>query len=123
MRVTVSDDQLVVQLTKRESIYAMRQRLTVPKSSISTIEWLDEFRDWRTYEFRAPGSYLPGVIIAGSFYSPQGWDFVYASKPNGWTRPLLKDVLVITTSKRRFKRIILKLHEDEAKRIIAWLKK
>ncbi len=68
-----------------------------------------------------PGSYLPRWIMAGSYWSDDGWDFVYAKKPRGMLKPILHNVLVVTTTKDRYKRIIVEITKENANEITHWL--
>lgn len=120
MRLVTLSDQLIIRLSRSEMLYAFRRKLTISRHSVVKVEWVAQFKTWPKYEFRCPGSYLPGVIMAGSYFSPDGWDFVYAPKPKGWTRPTLTNVLVITTKRWRYRRIILNLPESQAQEIARW---
>jgi hypothetical protein len=70
-----------------------------------------------------PGSYLPAWIMAGSYWSEEGWDFVLAKKPKGLMQPVLFDVLVVETKKDRYKRVIIRMKEEKSKEILKWWKK
>lgn len=122
MRVTTRSKTLVIQLEGMECVYALRRKLVVPKSSIVSVTWQPEFTDWRRPEFRLPGSFLPGAIIAGSFYTKQGWDFIYSTKPRGWTHPTLSGVMVVETNKKRYARVIVGVPESMAKEVATWHK-
>ncbi len=122
MTVTTTDDSLTLRLTKREMVNALRSKVVIPKSTVTSVEWKDVFKDWPPKELRIGGTYLPGVIMAGSYISSRGWDFVYAHKPKGWTRPELREVLVITTNRKRYRRIILSMPKSSAKEYEAWAK-
>jgi hypothetical protein len=123
MRVITQADQVVLKFEGIEQLYAFCRQLVVVRDQISSITFEPVFKDWQKIEFRAPGSFLPGVILAGSFYTSNGWDFIYGLKPRGWTRPVLEKVLVITTTKRRYRRIIVSIGETQAKEIISWFNK
>ncbi len=120
MRIVPHRDRLEIKFEGIECVYAFRRKIIVPKNIIRKIHWEEGFQDWRTIEFRLPGSFLPGAIIAGSFYAKEGWDFIYSTRPSGWTRPKLKDVLVIETNKQRYRRIIIGYNLEQAKEVLAW---
>ena len=69
---------------------------------------------------RMPGSYLPRWIMAGSYWSDEGWDFIYAHKPKGLIKPILHKVLVITTKKDKYKRLIIETNKENAQEIESW---
>lgn len=121
MQISKQDEWLTVNFQKSEAFYAVRSRLTIKKKDIESISWEAEFQDWPSWHLRLPGTYLPGFLMAGSYYSPVGWDFIYASNPKGWTRTRLNRVMVIRTKKNRFKRVILSCSQETAKELIQWL--
>lgn len=123
MKLITTPQHLIVDLEGAEVLWGMKSKVIVLKNSISDLEWCPEFSDWRKYEFRMPGTYVPGAIIAGSFWTNAGWDFIYVRQPHGMWRPRLPDVLVIETKNERYKRIIVNCSSKEAERLRAWLKK
>ena len=122
MRLVTQANQIVLKFEGIEQLYALRRQLTVQKSSVVSAEYIAVFKDWQKIELRLPGTFLPGVILAGSFYTSNGWDFIYGLKPRGWTRPTLHGVLVIETPKQRFRRIIVTVSETQANEVKQWLK-
>jgi hypothetical protein len=80
------------------------------------------FDEWRRWEVRMPGASIPGHLVAGSYWTEEGWDFVYVVNPRGFIKPKADNVLVIETSQSRYKRIILSYDEAEAKKIVSWWK-
>ena len=89
-------------------------------SDILNISWHEKFSDWPSLQVRMPGSYLPAWIMAGSYWNDEGWDFVLAKKPKGLMVPVLFDVLVIETSKAKYRRIIVQMSQKKAQEIIKW---
>ncbi len=77
MKITPMKTMLRVQLEGREQVFALRAKIDIPRKSILSVEWKDVFRDWKTWEVRIPGTGLPGVLFAGSYWTEDGWDFMY----------------------------------------------
>ena len=117
-----TNDSIAFILEGAEQVLAFRAKIKVDKSDITSINWYDRFNEWPSLQVRMPGSYLPSWVMAGSYWNEEGWDFVLAKKPKGLVQPLLFDVLVIETSKDKYKRIILKMTKDKAQTIINWWK-
>lgn len=122
MYTVTTNDSIAFILEGAEQVLAFRAKIKVDKSDITSINWYDRFNEWPSLQVRMPGSYLPSWVMAGSYWNEEGWDFVLAKKPKGLVQPLLFDVLVIETSKDKYKRIILKMTKDKAQTIINWWK-
>lgn len=122
MYTVTTTDSLSFILEGAEQVLAFRAKVKINKSDILSIKWYEKFSDWPSLQVRMPGSYLPAWIMAGSYYSEEGWDFVLAKKPKGLMQPLLFDVLVVETKKDKYKRVVLKMSQSEAEAIIEWWK-
>ncbi|MDB5183252.1 MAG: hypothetical protein JWO47_1036 [Candidatus Saccharibacteria bacterium] len=123
MIITTEEDGLCVILHGREQLWALRAKLQINRDDILNISFVGMFDDWRKWEVRMPGASIPGRLLAGSYWTEEGWDFVYVVNPRGFVKPKADNVLVIETDQTRYKRIILSYDTAEAKRIVAWWKK
>lgn len=122
MYYTLTNNTLAFILEGVEQVAALRAKIPIDKKDIISVKWHDVFSEWNTLLVRMPGSYLPRWIMAGSYWSDDGWDFVYAKKPRGMLKPILHKVLVVTTSKDRYKRIIIETTKENSQEIINWWK-
>lgn len=120
MYYTLTNSTLAFILEGSEQIVALRAKIRVEKPDIISMQWHEVFSEWNTLLVRMPGSYLPGWIMAGSYWTEDGWDFVFAKKPRGLLRPILHSVLVITTKRPRYRRLVIETTEENAKEIISW---
>lgn len=120
MYYTLTKSSLSLILEGSEQVLALRAKITIDKDDITSVEWHDTFSEWESLMVRMPGSYLPHWIMAGSYWTENGWDFVFARKPRGMMRPVLHEVLVIKTAKPRYRRLIVKLSKQNAQEIITW---
>lgn len=120
MYYTFTNQTLTFVLEGAEQVAALRAKVTVEKSTITDITFHEVFSDWHGMMVRLPGSYMPRFIMAGSYWTEEGWDFVYAHKPRGLRVPIVHNVLVISTTKDRYKRLILETSSENAQEIIAW---
>ena len=105
-----------------EQVAALRAKVSVDKDDIISVEFHEVFNDWHGMLVRLPGSYLPRWIMAGSYWTDEGWYFVYAKKPRKILKPVLQNVLVVTTKKDKFKYLVIESNSDDAKEIINWWK-
>lgn len=103
-----------------EQVLAFRAKVSANRQDIVSIDWYDKFNDWPSLLVRMPGSYLPAWIMAGSYWSDEGWDFVLAKKPRGLTQPLLFDVLVVETNLNKYRRIIIRMEKAKAEEVLNW---
>ncbi len=120
MYYTLSDTDLTFVLERAEQVAALRAKVSIPLATIQTIDWHAVFSDWRGLMVRMPGSYMPRFVMAGSYWTDDGWDFVYARKPRGLRVPILHKVLVVTTNQDKYRRIIIETTKDNADEIIHW---
>ncbi|MDQ3093758.1 MAG: hypothetical protein M3Q70_01090 [bacterium] len=123
MYITETNDTLSVILEGGEQIAALKARVRIPKRAIQKISYAERFNDWRNWEVRMPGTYAPKLLMAGSYWTEEGWDFVYAKKPKGFVKPVVEDVLVIETDINRFRRVIITCSKERTDELLAWWKR
>lgn len=123
MTITADQDGLSIILHGREQMWALRAKVNVPKSAIKNIHYEILFEDWRKWEIRMPGASIPGHLVAGSFWTEEGWDFLYVVNPRGFVKPKADKVLVVETTQNRYSRIITSCEPREAAKIIKWWQK
>ena len=111
---------LTIELQGREQIWALKSKVIVAKKDIISVDFLEFFKDWRKWEVRLPGTGMPGKLIAGSFWTEEGWDFLYLTNLRGWLNPIVHNVLYIETKQPKFRRIILSCNKKEADQIKEW---
>lgn len=122
--VYVTDKKdLTIELHGKEQMLALKAKIKISKKDINLVEFKDYFKDWKKWEVRFPGTGMPGVLVAGSFWTEDGWDFLYLKNPHGWLNPFVHDVLYIETKLQKFKRIIISSDKKEAEKIIKWFNK
>jgi hypothetical protein len=111
MKLNLTDDTLQIELDFWEQIWAFsfEKTLTIPLSHILNVSTAEPTSNWA--EIRAPGTFLPGVIKAGTYYNPGGKEFWYVTRE--------KDYLTLELRDESFKRIVLTIDNalDWANRI------
>ncbi len=120
MYYTLSDTSLTFVLERAEQVAALRAKVVIPAETILNVTWQEVFSDWRGLMVRMPGSYMPRFVMAGSYWTDEGWDFVFARKPRGLRVPILHKVLVVTTNQDKYRRIIIETVKENANEIIHW---
>lgn len=121
MKVLRNKDILRIQLEGQEQLWALKSHIDLRRKDILYAEWCEYFDDWKKYELRLPGTYAPGLLAAGSFWTENGWDFLYVTNPKGFTNPVAKQVLLIETELDKYRRLILSLDYQEAAKVLTWM--
>jgi hypothetical protein len=69
VRVTRSNDIVTLKLGPVDSVFALKGRLDIPRSHISSVEVIDrsEVPSTEGAWLRAPGTHVPGLIRYGSY--------------------------------------------------------
>ncbi len=106
-----------------EQVIALRAKVSIRKSDIVQVTWHEAFQAWPVWQMRMPGSYLPKWVMAGSYYGDDGWDFILARKPRGLAKPIIHDVLVVTTKQEKYRRVIIQSTKDAYNEINDWYKR
>ncbi|MBD1913753.1 MULTISPECIES: hypothetical protein [unclassified Leptolyngbya] len=105
MYLTLNPTHLYIHLEGYERLWSFHlgSCIEVPLNHIAQVSTDLPLSTWR--ELRAPGTSLPGVIKAGTYYTERGREFWYVTKPS---------VLTIDVRDNYYKRIVLSLHDNEA---------
>ena len=64
-QVSVSDGKLIIDVQGWDKLWALKSRLEIPLEHISGVR---SAADERARGIRLPGTYVPGLITAGTFY-------------------------------------------------------
>jgi len=66
--LTVENDKLVLEVQGWDKLWALKSRLETPLGNIRSVGADAAIARGWWKGFRAPGTHLPGIIIAGTFY-------------------------------------------------------
>jgi hypothetical protein len=109
----VTHDELIITLTGVDALWALKRKLVVSRSTITSAKVFDRKATIRLLRLRLWGSYLPGVVCAGTFSVSKK-----AGVPPGsrafCSMYRAKQVLIITTSNTRPGLVIVQVAEPEA---------
>jgi hypothetical protein len=122
MTITTSPQALTIELHGREQFWALRAKVLVDHSSITNMRFEPMFQDWRKWQVRMPGTHAPKLLLAGSYWTEEGWDFLYIKRPIGFLKPKVENVLVIETSQDKYRRLIISVDKKLATGIVKWWK-
>ncbi len=100
--VSVSENKLIMEIKGWHKLWAFKGRLEVPLQNIidsrpATSE--------RVRGFRFPGTYIPWVITAGSYYGKEGWVF--------WDVCNLKQAIALNLRANRYSKLVVEVRNPQ----------
>lgn len=114
MKIELTDEKLEIVLEGWERFWSLRGRISIEAKNITNVEWISgTVNRSRLRGLRAPGTGLPWVFYAGSFYRKSGWEFWYLNvrKPG---------CLIITTNQKRYRVVRVTVSEELAQKVTGW---
>ncbi|HBB30874.1 MAG TPA: hypothetical protein DDZ80_15230 [Cyanobacteria bacterium UBA8803] len=105
MNLSIIDNKLRIELEWYEQLWAFNwdKILEIPLAHIESATTDEPPSNWQ--EIRAPGTFLPGVIKAGTYYTTRGKEFWYVTKDGNY--------LVLELRDASFKKIALTLEQNQ----------
>jgi hypothetical protein len=106
MNLSIIGDKLQIELEWFEQLWAFYfdKIIEIPLAHIIRVTTEEPASNWA--EIRAPGTFLPGVIKAGTYYTKRGKEFWYVTSD--------KHYLTLELDHESYRRIILTLDQNEA---------
>jgi hypothetical protein len=105
MKIDVSNHQIIIHLSGTERLWAFHlgSTITIPAAHIKSVSNAEPASNWK--EIRAPGTFIPGVIKSGTYYSDRGREFWYVTRE--------KDYLILELKDEYYKWITLTIDNSE----------
>lgn len=103
MHLRIENGNLLIQLTFWEKLWSLHGSLSVPLPHVAELKHSIPVSSWK--ELKLPGSFVPGVIKAGTYLTPRGKEFWSVTRWAG------KQV-TIELRDEKYKRIVLGLPPD-----------
>ena len=101
--VTLNDDTFIFEIKGFHKIWAMESKITISKENIiRAYQNKNEFTFWSG--FRMPGTEIPGIITAGTFYK-KGRNF--------WDVMNKKNSLIVELKDSYYKKLIIEVENPE----------
>ncbi len=97
MKLEIHKKELKISLSFWESVWSIKRSLVVRLDQITEVN--GNKPKWGWLVLRLPGTFVPGVIRAGSYWTKRGWEFWYAVRKRPFVTLELRD--------HHYKRIIL----------------
>lgn len=106
MQLVMDADRLELSLEGLEHVWAFRLRpISVPLAHVTRAEASMPRTSWK--ELRAPGTAVPGLIKAGTYYTPRGREFWYV------VRSRTRRPLTIELSGEPFQRLVIVIEDAQ----------
>ncbi|GKS67560.1 hypothetical protein YTPLAS73_11070 [Nitrosarchaeum sp.] len=107
MKVFSDQKYLYIKFTVLEKILGIHGSFRIPLQKISEIHSNIPKQSWK--EIRCPGTFLPGMIKAGTYLTDRGKEFWYVTRKNHH--------IVIELKQGFYNRIILSVNKDVINKI------
>ncbi len=104
-RVTIDGENLLIEIEGADKLWALKSRLSVPLGNVRGVS-ADPGGTEGPTGLRAPGTYVPGVITAGTFHVDGErvfWDVHDPTK-----------AVVVELSDQRYSRLIIEVDDPRA---------
>lgn len=102
--VTENGNEFIFEIKGLHKIWALKSKIIVSKENIiRAYQNENEFTFWKG--FRMPGTEIPGIIAAGTFYK-KGRNF--------WDVNNIKNALVVELKDNYYKKLIIEVENPEA---------
>ncbi len=113
MEIVLGAEEMVVKLGVLEKIASVKfTDIRVPRKDVVRAEAAVPESSWR--ELRIPGTYFPGLIKAGSYSTPRGFEFWYVTKK--------RSPISINIANHTYARLIFGAANVDADAINQWAK-
>jgi hypothetical protein len=104
MKLNLENDNLTIELEWYEQLWAvtLNQQMQIPLNHIDQATTAEPESNWA--EIRAPGTFLPGVIKAGTYYTKHGREFWYVTMD--------KNYLTLDLHSEPYRRLIITIPDN-----------
>ncbi|AFY92321.1 hypothetical protein [Chamaesiphon minutus] len=104
MQLNLTTNRLTIELEWYEQLWAvtLERQMHIPLSRIDRATTEEPQSNWA--EIRAPGTFLPGVIKAGTYYTKRGKEFWYVTSD--------RDYLTLELHDEPYRRIVITIPDN-----------
>ena len=107
MNINIVEQSLQIEFTVKEQFLAVRfnKFWEIPLPHIQQVTTAEPKATWK--EIRSPGTFIPGLVKAGTYHTPRGKEF--------WLVNCRKDnYLTIELQNENYKRIVMTVDDNES---------
>jgi hypothetical protein len=104
MKLNLTTDRLTIELEWYEQLWAVTldRQMRIPLDRIERATTAEPQSNWA--EIRAPGTFLPGVIKAGTYYTKRGKEFWYVTAD--------KDYLTLSLHDEPYRQVVITIPDN-----------
>ncbi len=106
VEIAVSGGNLVLHVRGADQLWALKSSLEIPLAHVAGIKADSEAAKGWWHGVRMPGTNIPGVLTAGTFYQDGKWVFWDVHHPD--------KVVVIDLKDERYQQLIVEVADPEA---------
>jgi hypothetical protein len=103
-KVSISSGKLIIDVQGLHKVWAFKSRLEIPIEHISAVR---RAAAERVKSIRLPGTSIPGLITAGTYYEPN-------EKPVFWDVSDQEKAIAIDLQDERFSTVVIEVADPEA---------
>ena len=103
MKLSITNNKLRIELSFAEKFASLKNSFEIPLKNIRFVSTKKPKAG--IFDIRAPGTYIPGLIRAGTYFSKRGREFWFVKKN--------KNHLIIELADEKYTRIILSIENNK----------
>ena len=105
VKVHISDENVRFEIQGLYVFLAMRRQLTVARQHITDVR-IESLPRFGLHGIRAPGTHLPGVIVAGTFHQGDGRSFYCVTR--------FAKALIVELINEPYRRLVINVDDEDA---------
>ena len=106
VRVSIRDDWAIFEVQGWHKLWAFKSRLRIPLAHVEKVRVDPNVSTGLWKGFRMPGTHLPGVLVAGTFYK--------GGKRSFWDVSNKQNVIVVELSGELYQQLIIEVDDPPA---------
>jgi hypothetical protein len=105
-RLEITDGKLIIEVEGADKLWALKSSLTIPLAHISSVDHDPEAAGKWWHGIKAPGTNLPGVVTAGTFYR--------AGEKVFWDVHHPENTIIITLHDESYQKLVIEVADPAA---------
>lgn len=101
----IENGNLIINVEGADKLWALKSHLTIPLMHITSVKYDPEVARGWWHGFRLPGTQIPGVITAGTFYQHHEWAFWDVHHP--------EKTIIITLKDEGYQKLVIEVEDTD----------
>ncbi len=106
VEISIADGRVHFEVNGWDKLWALHSRLEIPVEHIRAVRADPEAARGRWHGFRLPGTQIPGLLTAGTFYQDGEWVFYDVHHPD--------NTIVLELDHEHYKRLVIEVADPAA---------